>query len=232
MSDKTFDNEWNQIIEIELNKLHKKNGLNPDCIISIVADDTLSITKGGEAVDLFILPGNPPKLYVTWLFIGRCFLLKRTNPALFRQRLERAMERFPMMRKNLLNNIRSDVALVLRKDMTRWLKTRMEVIDPILPDDNFEVSYCVTVTEKETGIKVTYHYTDTKQGLLKAYEAKQRLSAIVLKNDEMLRFKEMLREMKDDSNKLAQVVKESSVEKITLVSLENDNLKEVREYKE
>lgn len=228
--EKKFDDEWNEIIEIELERIAKRSGLSHECEVSIVADQSLSFTKDGEAIDLMILPGNPPKLWVTWLFISRSLALRNTKVTLFRDRLERALERLPMMRRTLLNNIRPNNALILRKDYTRWLRTKLEVVED-LPLECFEFSYSVTVKEKDTGMSLTLHGDKVEELKSLKYQAIHRISRIVQTNEDIVRFREILKEMKEDKPKIDQLVQEQSIQKITLISLEGDQVKEKREYK-
>lgn len=223
-------NSLNDIIEIELDKIGKKTGLSTNCIINVVSDESLSITKSGELVDVFITPGDPPKLYITWIFIGRCFFLEKAKPLLFKDRLQRAVEKFPMMRRTLLNNIKSSTALILRKDYTRWLKTKLEVEDAILGDDCFEISYNVEVKEKLSGISFTGHSATKAELALIIDDAKRRISAIVERNEEVKHFRQMLIEMKKSNDLLKALRPEGKVEQVTIISGDKDQTKEIHSY--
>lgn len=222
-------NDLNDIIQLELERIARKKGHSlADCEVSIVSDQELSITKEGELIDLFILPG--PRLYITFIFLGRCFFIEKTNVPLFRDRLERALERLPDMRRTLLNNIKNDSALVLRRDYSRWLKTKLEVVD-MLDESFFTTSYSVTVTEKLSGMSLTVSTKSKAELLLAQEDAKKRISRIVQSNEEIAHFRHTLIEMRKDIEAAKKLDLKGNLEKVSIVSGDNDQVKEVREYK-
>lgn len=224
------DLDLNDIIQIELDKISRKTGHSANCEVSIVSDQSLSITKDGELIDIMLLVGDPPKLLVTMIFIGRCFLLTKTNVSLFRDRLERAIERLPMMRRTLLNNIKPDTALILRRDYTRWLRTRMEV-EHDLDESYFECSYSITVKEKLSGISLTIPLQNKRDLSIAEGDAKRRISRIIQASEEIASFRHVLSEMKKDvdASKKLDVIP-GALERIQIISGDKDQVKEVREY--
>src|SRR5882672_398999 len=101
----------------DFSKIAKKKGLEHP--FTLVLEGEVLKEPDGKLVDIKIEAGYPPTIVIPMIFIGRSILLKKDH-ILYRDRLERALEKLPIMTRSLSNNISANHAIVLVSDAKRW----------------------------------------------------------------------------------------------------------------
>jgi hypothetical protein len=183
------------VISEALNKLCEDYELSHNYEIVLSSDESL-FAFNGKMVDIRLEAGNPPKLIVTMIFMARCFPGAFTGhpemkgkPELFMDRLLRALRKYPRMVRTLYHNIPRDRALILRDEDKKWIRTH-GITQTEIPDEDFQIEYIVRVTDKVTGNSFSQAGSNVKEC---EKEAKARLSRIVSGNEEMQRFRDLVR---------------------------------------
>lgn len=183
-------NNLEQIIRDEVEKISKKHHLPHQFEIIVTTDEDISTYKG-NLVDIKLEAGNPPKMIFPMIFVGRCFLAEKPNLILFRDRVVRALEKYPRMLITLSHNIPRNLSLILVKDLYKWNKTQqLEQYEPDywIPPEDLEITYSATVRDKITGVAFTDFDSDAKKAREKAFT---RVFNVLRNNEEMQRFKDL-----------------------------------------
>lgn len=205
-----------QIVRNEIQKIAERRGFEKyEFNLELTSDENLyTIEDKGKQlfVDIIIKGGNPPTIIIPMLFIARTFFsVKNKNIKYFQSRLERALEKVPRSTRTLSNNISRGFALILPEKKDRWKKSKDGIaIQTTIPDSYFAVEVMVKVTERLSGMSFTLA-GEGKEYLDLVRAAKSRLSNIIINDESLTRFREMLIEMAEINQQLPKNVPTQTV---------------------
>lgn len=184
------DNPLEQQLLTDMAEIAKKKGL--EYPFNLYLEPEILKEPDGKMVDIKVEAGYPPTIVIPMVFIARAVYLVKSK-ALYKDRLERALEKLPLLTRTLSNNIKSNVALVLVSDAKKWRRS-LAGEHLTIPDSYFEVSYTVTVKERISGMLQTLSGPNPKEIL---EEAKARLRRIILNDEAMLDFRDLIQSLSE-----------------------------------
>jgi hypothetical protein len=185
----------NDVVNESIAQVSKKHGLSHNYIVVISPKEYLA-TFDGKLVDIRLEAGNPPKMIIPYLFVFRCFMMEKQIPHVFKDRIQRALEKYKKMCWTLSNQIENDKAMILFSTEKSWMRIRgkTNTNDPIFHDNEFEIDFIAVVRDKVTGKS----FSITNKDPLKAKDiAKARLTNIFMNDERLMDFRDQVLGMQD-----------------------------------
>lgn len=105
--------------------------------------------------DILLLAGNPVKIYLNLDFAINCFVNKKT--VIFKDRLDRGLEKVRQMTRTLSNNLNPNLAIELKSDSKRWDKVIIPWLSSRIATKYLNVVYTVSVEDTVSGISISLH---------------------------------------------------------------------------